>query len=320
MEKNGRQTRKKIGAYAFARRIIMLYDRFNDGKKLQKKDIKEEFGIEDKTVERDLGFLREYYVERYKLTDTKESIRYNAKEGDYYLNKSLQGFFTMEEALALSEILLASRAFVEEEKELLVSKILAMTSDADHNRVEKMILNERGNYLPLKHGKKLLGRIGELEEYIRKQEVIEIIYKKMDGKVKIHQIKPVAIMFEIYYFYLHAYMADNKKENTTIFRIDRIIEIKGTGEKFQRETGKDRFQEGEVRRRVQFMYSGKSERVEFEYHGKSIEAVQDWLPEAEVTPMEGGGYLVRALIQGEGARMWIRSQGDWVKMLGKERK
>lgn len=315
MKKKIKKARQKIGEYSFANRLIMLYDSLNDGKKIRKKDISEEFGVEDKTIERDFRFLRRHYSERYKLPTTKNCIPYNAKEGNYSLQKNLREFFTMEEALALSEILLAGRAFVEEEKELLVSKILAMTSDADRGRVEKMILNERGNYLPLKHGKKLLERIGELEEYIRNQEVIKIIYKKMDGEVKTHRIEPVAIMFEIYYFYLHAYMADNRKENTTIFRIDRIIEIKGTGEKFQRETGKDRFQEGEVRRRVQFMYSGKSERVEFEYHGKSIEAVQDWLPEAEVTPLEGGGYLVRALIQGEGARMWIRSQGDWVKLI-----
>ena len=125
-------------------------------------------------------------------------------------------------------------------------------------------------------------------------------------------------MFEIYYFYLHAYMADNSKENTTIFRVDRIQSIVDTKEKFRVNTGADRFQEGEFRKNVQFMFSGKSKHVKFIYKGKSIEAVKDWLPQARIEILADGTYLVRAIIQGEGAKMWLRSQGKWIEMLDEE--
>lgn len=314
MEKKEKKKRAKAGAYGFANRILSLYDRLNEGRILYVEDIKKEFNIEDKTIGRDIGNLETHYSGLYGADEELNVIR-DRDNGCFYLNRNSQSCFTMEEALTILQIVLAGRAFCEEEKEQIVSKILMHVSEAERGDVERMIANERVNYTPLKHGKKLLEPIRLLTEYIRKHELIAITYKRMDGEVRIHRIKPVAVMFDIFYFYLHAYMADDSKKDATIFRIDRIVEMRPTGETFRVETGEKRFQEGEIRKQVLYMYAGKSERVKFEYHGKSIEAVQDWLPEAQITPLEGGGYLVRALIHGEGARMWIRSQGDWVKMV-----
>ena len=185
-----------------------------------------------------------------------------------------------------------------------------------------MIKNEKFNYVPLKHGKKLLDLIWELSKYITKQEIISINYTTKEGKSKVHRIKPVSIMFSEYYFYIVSFMADKFVEDgPTIFRIDRIKRLKGTGENFEIPY-LERFEDGKFRKRVQFMLSGKLRTVKFEYTG-ILEVVQDRLPTAEVieqSKMEDGTekYTITAEVYGKGIDMWLKSQGDKVKVIGEK--
>ncbi len=81
---------------------------------------------------------------------------------------------------------------------------------------------------------------------------------------------------------------------------------------------KNKFEEGQFRRRVQFMYGGKLKRIKFEYSGDSIEAVLDRLPTAEILSNDNGKYVVQAEVFGSGIDMWLRSQGDAVFLLESE--
>ena len=64
------------------------------------------------------------------------------------------------------------------------------------------------------------------------------------------------------------------------------------------------------------MYSGKLNRVRFTYSGRDIDAVLDRLPTAKVLSEENGVYVVSVETLGEeGIDMWLRSQGDMVKVL-----
>ena len=131
-------------------------------------------------------------------------------------------------------------------------------------------------------------------------------------------IEPVGILFSEYYFYLVAYIRDidrkqafqNPDDNyPTIYRIDRIRSFHVTQEHFHPAYA-TRFQEGEFRKRVQFMYGGKLETVRFTYSGPSVEAVLDRLPTAEIIHEQDGVYTIKAEVFGKGIEMWIRSQGD----------
>lgn len=156
------------------------------------------------------------------------------------------------------------------------------------------------------------------------QNKVEIKYNKMDGEKVIRIIKPVAILFSEFYFYLLAFLDEetimdwNKGEvaklSPTIYRIDRIQEYQILFEHFK-VPYKDRFQEGEFRKRVQFMYGGPLRRVRFKYKGPSIEAVLDRLPTAVIDKEENGIYTVSAEVFGDGIDMWMRSQGDNINKL-----
>ena len=137
------------------------------------------------------------------------------------------------------------------------------------------------------------------------------------------KVKPVAIMFSEYYFYLTAFIDDENVRKDfevlddafpTIYRIDRINKLTVLNEKFHIPYS-SRFEEGEFRKRIQFMYGGKLQRVKFQYSGTDINAILDRLPTAEIMSEKNGVYTVRAEVFGKGIDMWLRSQGDVISRI-----
>ena len=105
----------------------------------------------------------------------------------------------------------------------------------------------------------------------------------------------------------------------TIYRFDRIAQYEILDEHFHI-TYADRFEEGEFRKRIQFMFGGELRRVKFLYKGLSIEAVLDRFPTAEILSHDESGYVVQAEVYGDGVDIWLRGQGKLIEVLdsGKE--
>lgn len=313
MNENQFEKRKKQGV-----RLLLLREELDKGKNINKEEIKRKFDIDDKTFQRDIDFLRAFYTENI---NPEIEIKYDKKKKGYIL-KNNKDRFRNEEILAISKILLESRAFCKDELDELLRKLRLLSEEDEMKQVKEMIKNEKFNYVPLKHGKKLLDIMWELAKYITKQEIISISYTTKEGKSKVHRIKPVSIMFSEYYFYIVSFMADKFVEDgPTIFRIDRIKKLKGTGENFE-VPYLERFEDGEFRKRVQFMLSGKLRTVKFEYTG-ILEVVQDRLPTAEVVEEiklddVTKKYVITAEVYGKGIDMWLKSQGDKVKVIGEK--
>ena len=313
MDETQIEKRKKQGV-----RLLLLREDLEKGKNINKEEIKAKFDIDDKTFQRDIDFLRAFYTENI---NPEIEIKYNKKKKGYILENN-KDRFRNEEILAISKILLESRAFCKDELDELLRKLRLLSEEDEMKQVKEMIKNEKFNYVPLKHGKKLLDLIWELSKYITKQEIISISYTTKEGKSKVHRIKLVSIMFSEYYFYIVSFMADKFVEDgPTIFRIDRIKKLKGTGENFE-VPYLERFEDGEFRKRVQFMLSGKLRTVKFEYTG-ILEVVQDRLPTAEVVEeikLDDGikKYVITAEVYGKGIDMWLKSQGDKVKVIGEK--
>ena len=55
--------------------------------------------------------------------------------------------------------------------------------------------------------------------------------------------------------------------------------------------------------------------MKFRYSGADIDAVLDRLPTAQVLAEKEGVYIVSAEVFGSGIEMWMRSQGDNVKLI-----
>lgn len=129
------------------------------------------------------------------------------------------------------------------------------------------------------------------------------------------------MIFSEYYFYLNAFIVEKnengayvqKHDYPTIFRIDRIREYREIGEKF-RIAYANRFEEGEFRKKVQFMFPGNLTKIQFKYTGRNVEAILDRLPTAEAKESENG-YVITAEVYGRGILMWLLSQGNTVEVL-----
>ena len=128
-------------------------------------------------------------------------------------------------------------------------------------------------------------------------------------------------MFSEYYFYLCAYISASEdmpdvpnRAFPTIYRIDRIEEFEVLDEHFHVPYA-ERFQEGEFRKRIQFMFGGELRTVIFRYKGISIESVLDRFPTAEIIEHDDSGWTVKAEVYGNGAEIWLRGQGDNVEII-----
>ena len=100
----------------------------------------------------------------------------------------------------------------------------------------------------------------------------------------------------------------------TIYRIDRIAEFEVLDEHFHVPYA-DRFQEGEFRKRIQFMFGGELRTIKFKYKGLSIESVLDRFPTAEVIDRGDTGWTIKAEVYGDGVDIWLRGQGDIIEVL-----
>lgn len=291
-------------------RILTIYSKLVHGEVVNKREMAEIFNVNEKTIQRDLEDIRTYFSDNRERLGPRDIIYIRNRKG--YILDNKDDVLTREDILALTKILLESRAFCKDELKHLTNSILGQVDVNQRKNVKDIIGNEMLNYVPLNHSGVLLTKIWDLSELIRNKEVTQILYIKVDGVEVKRRVKPLAIIFSEYYFYLIAYL--NDFDSPTVFRVDRIKEYKAIEEKFYIPSA-ERFEDGEFRKRVQFMYAGKLMKIKFEFTGSSIDAVLDRLPTARVIEALKGKFIVEAEVYGKGIIMWILSQGKNIKVI-----
>ena len=309
-----------------ADRILYIYSRLLQGQILKKSELAEQTGVNEKTIQRDLDDIRSFLHCNYtkpkneNQDDNTELLIYDYYKKGYCLKQEAQSRLSNNEVLAISKILLESRAFTKDEMMNILDKLIDNCIPRENKAVlNDMLNNERFHYVELRHHKEFLHWMTPLGQAIRESRVIWIEYGKLKGNATVERrLQPLAILFSEYYFYLVGFIEDiNRKEEfenpddifPTIYRLDRIKELEVLNEHF-RIPYANRFEEGEFRKRIQFMYGGKLQKVRFKYIGTSIESVLDRLPTARILSEEEGTYLIEAEVFGKGIDIWIRSQGE----------
>lgn len=311
-----------MDAYTEAKsmRLLTMYSHLLDGKILKKRELADEFGITERSVQRDMESLRIFFAEEMMGRE----ILYDPRERGYRLSHASSKGLTNSEILAVCKILLESRSMRRDEMMPILDKFMeCCVPDSSKKAVTSLVANERHHYVEPRHGKSILDGLWEIGQAIDRHLVMELEYAKMDGSVSKRAVEPVGLMFSEYYFYLVAFLhndprTDRYKQNNTllptIYRVDRIQSFTVLQEHFT-PAYTSRFQEGEFRKRIQFMFGGKLNRVRFKYTGPSIEAVLDRLPTAQIMEQDEEGWTVEAEVFGRGIDMWLRSQGEYVETI-----
>lgn len=306
-------------------RILSIYSRLKAGKVINKLDEASQYGVAPRTIQRDIADIQNFLQNCENTTGELQEIVFDKKKGGYRLETKYHSNLEPQEILAVGKILLESRALMKTELFPIIYKMLGLCSDEkDKKMIRDVLGNEMHHYIELHHGKKLLEILWKLEQAVATQTYIVISYKKSTThEVVERKVKPVGIMFSEFYFYMTAYIDGIDKEKEfknpddpypTIYRVDRLEDIRFLDEHFSVPYA-ERFEEGEFRKRVQFMYGGSLRKVKFRYSGSDINAILDRLPTAEIIDEENGIYTVKAEVFGEGVNIWMKSQEDNITQL-----
>jgi len=306
-------------------RTLYIYTQLLNGNTVKKIFLANKFNVNERSIQRDIDDIRAYLDTQSVDNGMMGSIIYDYKEKGYKLESTSSLKLTNPEILAISKILLDSRAFTRREMEVLMDKLVDCCVPRDNkDLVKSLINNEEFHYIEPQHKNDFLDKLWQIANAVYECRYIEVTYTRLkERKTVVRKLQPLAIMFSEYYFYMAAFIdSEETKKNfdvindsyPTIYRIDRIKELKVLGERYHIPY-QNRFQEGEFRKRIQFMFGGKLRKVKFRYSGLSIESVLDRLPTAKVLEETEDGYIVEAEVFGDGIDMWLRSQGILISSL-----
>lgn len=309
-------------------RLLYMYSRLVDGKMLYKKEEAQRFGCSLRSIQRDIEDLRSFLHEQNEATGLVQDLIYNQKLGAYQLVPPSRNLLSNEEVFATLKILLESRAFTKKELYPIIDKLIdCCIPKTEQQRVSELIGNEKLLYVEPQHQDKFLKKMWELSGSVREQQEVTIAYRRTDGVQVQRTVQPVGIMFSEFYFYLIAFIApkDKKKvkfeiENDpfpTIYRIDRIKGFTITDKHFAVPYAQ-RFEEGEFRKRIQFMYGGHLQRLRFYFKGSCYEYILDRLPTAKVVQEDEKGTLIEAEVFGKGIDIWLKSQGELIEVVSRQ--
>lgn len=307
-------------------RTLSIYIRLCAGKLINKAEEANRFGVDEKSIQRDIDDIRAFLEDQKteRSTESREII-YDRVHKGFTMTGADGSAMTNSEILAVSKILLESRAFSKTEMDALLGKLIEGCVPLRNMKlVSDLIANEKYHYVELTNPSYDRDSLWNLGVAVRNHNLLEISYHRaeaVDECVK-RMIEPVGIVFSEYYFYLNAFLVEkdasgkyvHKYSYPAVFRVDRIISIRETGQKFKVPYN-GRFEEGEFRKRVQFMYSGELMRVKFRFYGGSAEAVLDRLPTAKIVSRQQDQYEIEAEVFGKGIMMWLLSQGEKVEVL-----
>lgn len=305
-------------------RILHLYTTLINGNSINKAEEAEGFGVHLRSIQRDIDDLRTFFENQFAEGRTDKQLIYDKSLNCYYLRCKDESVLSNSEILAVCKILLESRSMCKKDMESIVNKLLNSCIPRENQAIVKsLIANEMLHYIEPQHKKQFIDDLWDISIAVKEHKMLKIKYQKQDSSIVERLVKPVGIMFSEFYFYLTAFIEgiDKKVEFhdpddifPTIYRIDRIQNYTVLDKHFNIPY-RDKFEEGEFRKRIQFMYGGKLRRIKFKYTGKNVEAVLDRLPTVKIIEKTEDGYILTAEVFGNGIDMWIRSQGDAVEII-----
>ena len=291
-------------------RLLELFIRALHGEALSVQGLAAEYGVSTKSIIRTINDLKTFLADHRELTGNAE-LQYSHQDKCYRLR--MDEFLTNKELFALVEVVIGARAFSRMELLTLVGKLRQFTTAEDRPKLNEMVRKELYHYAEVKHDcESVQDTLWQLVNCITDKREISIEYYRMDRTWVTHRLRPVSVLFTDHYFYLIAFKADGDTAKPLYFRVDRIKHITEHRKRF---TSEAEFDEGLLRQRSLFMWPGPLRTIRFEFSGPSIQAVLDKLPTARVLDRNEGTYLVEAEVYGDGIKMWLLSQGTWVRVV-----
>lgn len=292
-------------------RLLEIFFRGLRGEDISVQRLADEYEVSTKSITRSINDLKNFLADHRDLVGHTE-LQYSHQ--DYCYRLFMDEFLSSKELFSLVEVMIGARAFSKEELLQLTAKLKKLTTPEDREKLNELVRKELYHYPEVKHDcESVQDNLWQLVNCILDKREISIDYYRVDRKWVTHRLRPASVMFTDYYFYLIAFLTEGKTEKPYYFRIDRIRQITVHRKRFAADA--PAFDEGLLRQRSLFMFPGKLQTIRFEFTGPSVQAVLDKIPTAKIIEREGRKYLIEAEVYGKGIKMWLLSQGAWVKVI-----
>ena len=296
-------------------RLLEIFFRGLRGEKLYVQKLADAYGVSAKSITRCINELKDFLSEHRELTGNAE-LHYSYSDKCYRL--ILDEFLTSKELFAMIEVIIGSRAFSFLLLLTIIDKLRRFSSPTDRHKLNELIRKELYHYPEIHHDcESVQDNLWKIVNCILERREISIEYYRMDRRWVTHRVMPASVLFSDHYFYLIAFAADDAEEQKKpcYYRIDRIKQI--TVHRNTHDPSEiPAFDEGLLRKRSLFMWPGKLRTIRFTFCGPSVQAVLDTQPTARIIERLGDNrYLIEAEVYGDGIKMWLLSQGSWVKVL-----
>lgn len=240
-------------------RILGIYTKLINGAVVNKTQEAYIYKVNERSIQRDIDDIRNYFDQEAVEQGFVNQVVYDRKEKGYRLEHVCKSKITSDEVLAISKILLNSKAFSKTEMLDMIHRLIN-TCVVEENRktIYNLIENESFHYAQPNQQESYIKKMWEIGQAIIKRQYIEIQYQGVEEDLmKTKKLKPLAILFLDYYFYMAAFpedmkidetSKDDKKPYSTFYRMDRIKSLKVLNEKFHIPY-KDRFEYGEFKKK-----------------------------------------------------------------------
>ena len=289
-------------------RLLTIFLRLQSGAHLAKTQLADEFGVSEKTIQRDFSLLSGFLDTQPMVA---AELAYDAKYHTRYLKgKSL---FNKKDILIISKILLENRSLNKEENKALLDSLLALISKDEQKEVSSIIASELLNYAPLSDTQNRIDKVWEWSEMIRKELVLDIDYQSPYNIKKRHTIFPVSLYYDTHYFYIVAY--NLVFDSYMTLKLDRILSwVESKREKPSLSYGR-KFRDGEIRNKRVDPFIGKELKIRVLFVNDPA-IVIDQFPTAIIIEKTPNGNIIEFVSQDTpGLKRWLLSQAESLRVL-----
>ncbi len=209
-------------------RILKMYELMLNGREIQKAPFCVEYGISDRTFDRDIRTIRLFLSEEY----SGREIQYSPDRKSYQISGSLEsGELSLLELTVIIKILKSEQALEKSEFEELAKSLQCVTERGKSKAVKELIQNEVRQYEDRKGQKTFLQMFSDLLDCISNRNPIQLELKEGGhGKKKV-KIFPVAVEYQDAGFYLLGYQPE-EEQRLAAFLLDEIESFQVTFQKF----------------------------------------------------------------------------------------
>ena len=292
-------------------RIVKILLRLMQGEALSYEQLQAEYPKSLRTLQRDLTEIRTGLME---ITPNKSLARVPDDQGRFQLKNDERADGDLSAALAIGNIVLASRSLVSSEKMALMRYLIQPLDCAERDLLKQYLVFPAGSYAPIASVRPLIENLERIAQLIVAHRHIAFTYQTDATAAPVRQHgQPLTIYFDDMYFYV--VMQSDEHQGFWPYRVDYILKITAS-HRGQEVIHRQHFSLQGMRAESYHLALGPSRTITFRYWGNP-QVTLDRLATARIIAHDTTQHcvVIQAQVRFAGVKMWLLSQGDQLELL-----